>query len=501
MVNVPLAHDYIRYKGLGVPGSGVRMAFFDGGFRLDHAVYRRLRENSQVIAAYDFVDGDTFVADPDSVANNPRHPYYKNDKHGSQTLAFAAAYAPGVYMGSAYGADFILARTEDGVVESRVEEDNWMAAMVWADSAGADIISSSLGYRDGYTDSAENYSYSDMDGATAIISQAAVEAIRRGMLVVTSMGNEGSGGAPGTLTAPADVDGVVSVGALTRYRTLVGFSSIGPASDGRMKPEVVAPGEFVPAPEPYSADRASYAFVDGTSFSAPIVSAIMALILQAHPRISPQAAKERLYASCGFAAGQTAPNNKFGYGIPNAALAVMDTNEIFLKVTDSAKKSLAGAVAVLDERTYTADTAGNILINAQAFRPGAPLRIVVSYRDYQLPDTITVGALPFASVVEMDKKWDSELKVAPNISRKDGVIRGRYTFTGANASTPIVATVSTLTGKKVWSQKLRILPDGTADFEWDIKNGGKGGGAASGVYLIVVRHGYGMVCRRVVVSN
>jgi subtilisin family serine protease len=499
-VNVPLAHDYIRYKGLGVPGSGVRMAFFDGGFRLGHAVYKRLRENSQVIAAYDFVDGDTLVADPDSVANNPRHPYYQNDKHGSQTLAFAAAYAPGVYMGSAYGAAFALARTEDDGVESRAEEDNWMAAMVWADSVGADIISSSLGYRDGYTDSTENYSYPDMDGATALISLAAAEAIRRGMIVVSSMGNEGSH-ISGTLTAPADVDGVISVGALTKNRTLADFSSTGPTSDGRMKPEVVAPGYLMPAPDPYSTDRDGYTNVSGTSFSAPIVSAIMALILQAHPNISSQAAKERLYASCSFAVGQTAPNDKFGYGIPNAALAVMGAKEIFLKITDSAKKPLAGAVAMLNELAYTADTAGNILISAPTFRSGDTLRILISYRDSLLSDTIKVGALPFARVVDMDKKWDNGLKVAPNISRKDGVIRGRYTVTGANASTPIVATVSTITGKKVWRRKLRVRPDGTADFEWDIKNGGKGGGAASGVYLITVRHGYGMVCRRVVVSN
>ncbi|GBU21989.1 hypothetical protein R80B4_01891 [Fibrobacteres bacterium R8-0-B4] len=515
-VNVPLAHDYIRYKGLGAPGSGVRMAFFDGGFRVDHVVYKRLRDSSQVFAAYDFVDGDTLVADPDSVADNPRNPYYQNDKHGSQVLSFAAAYAPPYvdgkdkqpyavdkgkqpYMGIAYGASFALARTEDDSVESHTEEDNWLKAVLWADSVGADIISSSLGYRDGFSDST-NYNYEDMDGATAIVSLAAAEAIKRGMIVVASMGNEGSNAA-GTITAPADVDGVVSVGATTQSRTIAYFSSTGPTFDGRMKPEVVAPGSFVPAPDPYSTDRASYTFVYGTSFSAPIVSAITALILQTRPGIHPDTAKKRLYASCGFAAGQTALNNKFGNGIPNAALAIMDAKEIFLKITDSVQKPLAGASAILDERTYTADTAGNILINAQTFRPGDTLRILISYRDSLPQDTIKVGALPFASIVNIDKSWNDGLKVAPNISRKDGVIKGRYTISGVKASTPITATVSTLTGKTVWRQKLSLRPDGTADFEWDIKNSGKRGGAASGVYLITVRYGYGMISRRVVVSN
>jgi len=508
-VNVPLAHDYIRYKGFGTPGSGVLMAFFDGGFRLNHAVYKRLRDSSQVIAAYDFVGNDTLVADPASVANNPRSPYYQNDRHGSQTLSLAAAYAPGVYMGTAYGASFLLARTEDDSTiidtlggyhqfESRVEEDYWAAAMVWADSVGAHIISSSLGYRgDYYPNSTDGYMYYDMDGATAIISIAAAEAIERGMIVVNAMGNDGNR-VSGTLSAPADVNGVVSVGAVTKNRTLSDFSSVGPTYDGRMKPEVVAPGTLVPVPEPYSRDSASYTVTNGTSFSTPIVSAVMALILQTHPDLSPREARERLYASCGFALGQSVANNKFGYGIPNAALAVMDTNEIFLKITDNAKKTLAGALAEFEGRTYTADTAGNILIKTQ--KSALPARLRISYRNSQPPDTITVNELPFARIVELDGTWDNNLRVTPNITRKNGIIKGRYTITGANASTPITATVRTLTGKKVWKQKLRLRPDGTADFVWDVKNGTHGG-AAAGVYLIVVQYGYSLVCERVVVSN
>jgi len=494
-VGVPLAHDYIRYKGLGAPGSGVLVAFFDGGFRLDHVVYTRLRDSSQVLAAYDFVDGDTLVADPDSVASNPKSPYYKNDRHGTQALSFAAAYAPGVYMGTAFGASFALARTEDDGDESRVEEDNWAAAVVWADSVGADIISSSLGYRGDHTDPRDDYRYSDMDGATAVVSMAAVEALRRGMIVVNAMGNEGSS-ASGTLTAPADVDGVVSVGAVTKNRTLADFSSTGPTYDDRMKPEVVAPGSFVPAPEPYAANNASYTVVSGTSFSTPIVSAIMALILQAHPGISPQAARERLYASCSFAIGQNAANNRFGYGIPNAALAVMETDEIFLKVIDSTKQALAGAAAEFGGQTYVADSVGNILIKAQ--NSSLPVRLTVSYRDSRMTDTITVNTLPFAQIVEMDGKWDNGLKVTPSVTRKNGTVRGRYTFAATNTSTPVIATVRTLTGKKVWSQRLRVRPDGSVDFVWDVKNKG---GVAVGVYLVVIRHGYSVISERVVVSN
>jgi subtilisin family serine protease len=498
MLNVPLAHDYLRYKGFRAPGQGVLMAFFDGGFRLDHDVYKRLRDSSQVVAAYDFVDGDTFVADPDSVAKNPSSPYYGNDRHGTQTLSLAAAYAPGVYMGTAFGASFALARTEDDGVESHDEEDYWAAAMVWADSIGADIISSSLGYRDGFSDSAD-YRYSDMDGSTTIISIAAVEAVKRGMIVVNAMGNEDSR-TEGTLTAPADVDGVVSVGAVTQNRTLSSFSSTGPTYDGRMKPEVVAPGTIVPVPEPYSPysrdDRSFYSVVNGTSFSTPLISAVIALIMQANPDISAQAVKERLYASCSFAPNQNAPNNRFGYGIPNAALAVMDMSEIFLKVTDIDKRALAGATVEFGGQTYTADAYGDVLIKTQ--KPALPAKLRISYRESRLTDTVTVDALPFARVVEMDGKWDDGLKITPNIIRKNGVVRGRYTFSGADAKTPTVATVRTLTGKKVWSQRLRLHPDGSADFVWDAKSKG---GTAAGVYIVVVRHGYSVFSERVVVSN
>jgi subtilisin family serine protease len=493
MVGVPLAHDYIRYKGLGAPGSGVLMAFFDGGFRLDHAVYKRLRDNSQVLCEYDFVDDDTLVSTPDRVTGNPNSPYYQNARHGTQVLSLAAACAPGDYMGTAYGAYFALARTEDDSIEARVEEDYWAAAALWADSVGADIISSSLGYRDDHTDSTENYKYPAMNGDSTIVSKAAAGAVRRGIIVVNAMGNEGSGTA-GTITAPADVDGVVSVGAVTQNRTLANFSSTGPTYDNRLKPELVAPGFWVPVPEPYSSDRASYTYVSGTSFSTPLVSAIIALILQTHPGITPEAAKERLYASCRFAYGQDTVNYRFGYGIPNAARAIMDSNEIFLKITDTGKNALAGAiVAMLGGDSTRADSSGNVLIKAQ--KSALPARLLVSYRDTLHKDTIIVDALPFALAIEMEGKWDNALKLKQKFIRKNGIVNGRYTFAVTDASTPVTVTVCTLTGKRVLKKKPQLRPDGIADFEWNTR------GRAAGVYIITIRQGYGVVAERVVVSD
>jgi hypothetical protein len=317
------------------------------------------------------------------------------------------------------------------------------------------------------------------------------------MIVVNSMGNEGNRTA-GTITAPADVNGVVSVGAVTENRNLSDFSSVGPTYDGRMKPEVTAPGSFVPVPEPYSysGDLASYSYVNGTSFSTPIVSAIMALILQAHPGISAQEARERLYASCSFATGQSIANNQFGYGIPHAARAVMDTNEIFLKIIDSTKTALTGATVTFGGQTYASDTAGTVLFKAQ--KSAMPAKLLISYRDRRFTDTITVASLPFAQIVELEDKWNDGLKVSPSFTHKNGVVRGRYTFSG-KPSTPVVATVRTLTGKKVWNKRLRLSPDGSVDFEWNVKS--KGGGPAAGIYLVVIRHGYSVISEKIIVSN
>jgi len=500
MVNVPMAHEYIEAKNaslkaekaktLGDPGSGVYMAFFDGGFRLDHRAYARAVDSGSIVAAYDFVDRDTSVSDPDSVAGNPRHPYHGNDTHGTQTLSLAAGYHPGSFMGAAWGARFALARTEDDGVESRVEEDNWAAAVLWADSLGVDIISSSLGYRDGFTDSTENYSYGDMDGKTTIISIAAAGAVERGVIVVNSMGNEGSS-TSGTITAPADVDGVVSVGAVGIGRGLASFSSTGPTSDGRRKPDVVAPGVWVPLPDPYAPGLASYTNNNGTSFSTPIVSAIFALILQANPGISADEARERLYASCRFALGQTYADQKFGYGIPNALLAMMGRDEIFVRITGSDGRALTGTRVRGADVDTTVGESGCLLIKARA--AALPAEFSISFRGKEM-GSFTVDSLPFAGVFPTDAARDEGLKLLPNVVRRNGIVRGRYLFSGADAASPAVAAVRTLNGKKVWSQTLRVHPDGSAEFAWD---GAKK--VAPGVYLVTVRHGNNMVSERIIV--
>jgi len=498
IVNIPMAHEYIKYKELGPPGEGAYIAFFDAGFRFNHGAFATARDSGQIVAVWDFVDNDSTVHAPDSVVNNLNHPYRRGYSHGTQVVSLVAGHQPGHYLGGAWGARFAAARTEDVGIEARIEEDNWAAAVMWAESLGVDIISSSLGYRDGFTDSTENYDKQDMDGKTTIIARAAAGAVERGMIVVNSAGNESTVSSfTETLTSPADVDGVTAVGAVDRSRIVTWFSSGGPTADGRMKPDLLAPGYETPVVDAYSDTLHLYTTNNGTSFAAPIVSAIFALILQAHPGISADEARERLYASCAFALRQSFVDTRHGRGIPNALRAIMLDDEVFLRIVDTAGLPAAGAqVTTASGTSYIANEAGCLLINAQKYT--LPLDLKIVFRGDSVGQ-YTVNALPFEGTIDVDVKREDGLRVSPTIVRKSNVVRGRYYFTGTNFSDPAIAVVRTLNGREVWREKIQVRPDGSAEFIWDCRRRSKR--VASGVYLVTVRHGNNMISGRVVLAD
>ncbi len=280
---------------LGYDGTGVLIAFMDTGYEIDHEAF----DSMTILATYDFINNDSIVSD--------NVPSAAQTDHGTATLSACGGYSPGNLIGTAYGADYILAKTEDITGETQVEEDNWVFAAEWADSAGADIISTSLGYSDWYTPDS-------MDGNTAVITNAADLAASRGILVVTSAGNEGNN-TWHTITAPADGDSVVAVGAVDPSLNPASFTSYGPSADGRVKPEVSALGSST-----YCAndDNGGYYFKSGTSLSAPLIAGCAALILQANPGLSgnPMAIRQRLMEA-GHLFPIADPNNRIGYGVPN----------------------------------------------------------------------------------------------------------------------------------------------------------------------------------------
>jgi serine protease AprX len=296
-IKVPFLHD------LGLDGRGVVVAILDAGFdNLPHEAFATTR----IVATRDFVNGD------DSVANGG----VGEGSHGTATLSVIGGFRPGQIIGPAYAASFILAKTENTESETPVEEDNWAAAAEWAESLGADVISSSLGYIT-YDPPFPGYTAADMDGDTAISTRAADLAGERGVMVVNSAGNEGFDARANTLGAPSDGNLVLAVAAVSASGTRASFSSVGPSADGRIKPDVAAQGVGVKIARPDS--RTGYTTANGTSFSCPLTAGVVALLVQANP----SATVDQVFGALRSTASQAArPDNLLGYGIVDALAAL-----------------------------------------------------------------------------------------------------------------------------------------------------------------------------------
>jgi subtilisin family serine protease len=292
MMQVPAVHRS------GNTGQGVLVCMLDAGFRLTHQVYAGL----SVIARHDFVWGDSVVDDqvpPDQAGQG---------SHGTLTLSEVAGVLPGTFSGVAFGCNVALAKTEYVTTETPVEMDNWQFGAEWADSLGADVISSSLGYSQ-FDSPNPSYTYADMDGKTTVVTKAASEAMRRGITVVTANGNEAA--TPWHfLIAPADADTVIACGAVDTFNVVTGFSSRGPSADGRIKPDVTAMGSHTQTIA--FTNPAGYGTASGTSLSTPLVAGAAALVLSAHPTWGPFEVREALRET---ALNHAAPDNNIGWGL------------------------------------------------------------------------------------------------------------------------------------------------------------------------------------------
>jgi hypothetical protein len=409
ILNITQAHYYLNRKSVGnKPGEGVLVGFFDSGFRLDHTCFTNLKSSGRIKAQHDFVDGDDDPQDSDSSLN-----------HGSTVLAQVAGYEPGIFIGSAWGVDVALARTEISEKEIHTEEDNWVAALVWAESLGVDIVSSSVGYATDFEDSVlignnyfTDYPYSSLDGHSTIISHAASLAVKRGMVIVNSIGNEGHD-IVGTLNAPADVDGVIAVGAINERGYLSSFSSVGPTWDGRIKPDCVAPGEGIVVPVFNPPGSYSTGFT-GTSYSTPLVSGIIALIIQSSKeKISHIAVVQKLLNNCNFSPEQDTIDNRYGHGIPDALLSVMDSKDALVYVTDSSGIPVAGAEVCNNDRYRIGITDSSGIILLYSPQSNTPLK-VFSSRDSVL---FTIEKLPFYKHVVLNTVSNIDIKIVDKEGR------------------------------------------------------------------------------------
>jgi len=229
-----------------------------------------------------------------------------------------AGYAPGKLIGPAYAAGYLLARTENDASETPLEEDNWVAAIEWADSLGVDVVSSSLGYLD-YDPPIPSWTWQDMDGNTTLITRAADMAVARGIVVVNGAGNNGFDPTHNTLLAPADGDSVITVGGVLPDSVRYVSSSCGPTTDNppRIKPDIMTMGglDYIAL----ATGTSQYTFSAGTSFACPLAAGVVALLLQARPSATPMQIREALRAT---ASNSSSPNNQYGWGIVNAVAAL-----------------------------------------------------------------------------------------------------------------------------------------------------------------------------------
>lgn len=301
----------------GYRGQKMLIGVFDSGFsnapQLD--VFTKLFDEKRVLDTYNFV--------------NPRISVYNTHSHGTNVLSCIAADLEGAMIGTAPDASFLLYQTEDIASETKMEEVNWLLAAERADSAGVDVITTSLGYSD-FDGTEQDYTYESLDGNTALISQAADWAASKGIIVVCSAGNEGNK-AWQYVTSPADADSVIAVGAVDTNLKLASFSSVGPAADGRIKPDVAAKG----AGTTVATNANSIGLSNGTSFSAPLIAGLVTGLWQAFPEMSAMEIRDILLKSGTQA---LSPDNKQGYGVPNFERAFLLAS--FEKLKNSTEKEV-----------------------------------------------------------------------------------------------------------------------------------------------------------------
>ncbi len=291
-------------------GEGITIAVMDSGFPGVNTIdgFSRLRDAGKLLDGYDFVsrEDDEFA--------------FASSSHGTRVLSDIVGFIQDQFVGTAPDAAIYCFRTEDIFSENPVEESYWVEAAERADSLGVDVINTSLGYRT-FDNPNYDYTYEDMDGETTFISRGATLAFEKGMLVVTSAGNSGTG----MISAPADAVGSFAVGAVNADEEYVSFSSIGPASDGRIKPDVAAQG----AASAVIDQNNNITTNNGTSFSSPIMAGAIASLWQANPTRTNASVMQIVRESASIFEN---PTPQLGYGIPDFGAAL----DLLLEVEDAA---------------------------------------------------------------------------------------------------------------------------------------------------------------------
>jgi len=314
-----------------IDGTGIRIAIFDAGFpTVDvNPAFEHIRKENRIIKTYDFIKNKENV--------------YGHSSHGTMVFSCIAGKNGNQIIGMATGAEFLLARTEMSILEPLSEEENWLAAVEWADRNGADIINSSLAY------TYHRYFTADMDGKKSLVARAANMAASKGMLVLNAAGNDGES-AWKHLGTPADADSVLTVGGISPESDFhISFSSYGPTADKRLKPNVCAFGAVI------ASGKKGMKKTYGTSFASPLVAGFAACAWQTNRELNNMELFKEIEKSADL---YPYFDYAHGYGIPQASYftdqqkQVTDTTFYFIS-----KNGLL--MVFLDEEKYITEDIEN----------------------------------------------------------------------------------------------------------------------------------------------
>jgi serine protease AprX len=351
----------------GYKGAGMVIAVIDAGFNNadNMTAFDTLRAYNRILGTWDFVEGNASV--------------YEDNTHGTYVLSCMGANLPGDLVGTAPEASYWLLRSEDAPTENIVEEYFWASAAEYADSVGADLINSSLGYTT-FDDPAQNHTYADMNGNTAPSTRAADFAASRGMIVVNSAGNSGSN-SWFYIGAPADADSILAVGAVDPSGNYASFSSRGPSSDGDIKPDVAAQGQSTVV-----AGTGGGTFTgNGTSFASPVLCGLVACLWQAHPTMNNVQLMDVIKQS---ADQYNVPDSYLGYGKPDFCAANLALIELPTLLTGADQLVMSGPnpfASVMSFSFYSVtdqwlqitvtDASGRIVEDRQLFAAGGSMNM------------------------------------------------------------------------------------------------------------------------------
>lgn len=329
-------------------GEGKIIAVLDSGFPGVNSAqpFKNLIDNHQVLGGYDFV--------------NRNENFYTGDNHGTMVLSTMGGYKENTLVGIAPDASYYLFITEFDPTENPVEESYWVEAAEKADSLGVDIITTSLGYFE-FDNPNYTHTYSDMNGTTNFISRGAEIAFSKGIIVVASAGNEGNTTQP-HIGGPADAASVITVGSVTAAKVKASSSSIGPSFDNRIKPDVMAQGE----PVVVSNALGNIGTANGTSFSCPIITGMIACLWQAFPSKTNKEIRQMVLQSSDR---YNAPDSAYGYGIPNFGLALevetVQFSPVFLVFPNPAKTTVSFSFDAANASVSVYSVLGQKLIEKQ----------------------------------------------------------------------------------------------------------------------------------------